>query len=265
MPKAQPRWKREETETMTTQNRIIVITGGSSGIGRAMAEAFVRNQAQMVIIGRREAALRAAADSMGAQCSWQRADVSQREQVAAAVDAIVAQFGKIDVLINNAGESRGITAEMSLDQAEAVWDQELATNLKGAFLMALAVLPHLVRPGGRIINISTDGALTGGPGLRTIGYVSAKAGLLGLTRALAREYSPQGITVNTIAPGFIAGTGATGRVPDETVRDIAAQLPVARPGHVNDVAEAALFLASPDAGFITGEVLNVNGGRHFGS
>jgi 3-oxoacyl-[acyl-carrier protein] reductase len=247
-----------------TNNRVVVITGGSSGIGRAMAEAFVHNDAHVVIIGRREDALRATAQAIGAQCSWQRADVGQREQVAVAVHAIVAQFGKIDALVNNAGESRGITAEMSLEQAEAVWDQELATNLKGAFLMALAVLPHLTRPGGRIINISSDGALTGGGGLRTIGYVSAKAGLLGLTRALAREYSGQGITVNTIAPGFIAGTGATGRVPEAIVRDIAAQLPIARPGHINDVAAAALFLASPDAGFITGEVLNVNGGRQFG-
>jgi 3-oxoacyl-[acyl-carrier protein] reductase len=182
-----------------TNNRVVVITGGSSGIGRAMAQAFVQNDAHVVIIGRREEALRAAADSIGAQCSWQRADVSQREQVATAVDAIVTQFGKIDVLINNAGQSRGITAEMSLEQAEAVWDQELATNLKGAFLMALAVLPHLTRPGGRIINISSDGALTGGGGLRTIGYVSAKSGLLGLTRALAREYSGQDITVDTVA------------------------------------------------------------------
>ncbi len=130
--------------------------------------------------------------------------------------------------------------------------------------MALAVLPHLTRPGGRIINISSDGALTGGGGLRTIGYVSAKAGLLGLTRALAREYSGQGITVNTIAPGFIAGTGGTGRLPEAIVKSIAAQLPAGRPGHVNDVAAAAIFLASPDAGFITGEVMNVNGGRQFG-
>ncbi len=106
--------------------------------------------------------------------------------------------------------------------------------------------------------------MTGGGGLRTIGYVSAKAGLLGLTRALAREYSGQGITINTIAPGFIAGTGATGRVPEAIVKSIAAQLPVGRPGDVNDVAAAALFLASPDAGFITGEVMNVNGGRQFG-
>jgi 3-oxoacyl-[acyl-carrier protein] reductase len=251
-------------EATEKNNRVVVITGGSSGIGRAMAEAFVQNDAQVIIMGRREDALRATAQAIGAQCGWQRADIGQREQVAVAVDAVITQFGKIDVLINNAGESRGITAEMSLDQAEAVWDQELGTNLKGAFLMALAVLPHLTRPGGRIINISSDGALTGGGGLRTIGYVSAKAGLLGLTRALAREYSAQGITINTIAPGFIADTGATGRVPENIVKSIAAQLPVARPGHVNDVAAAALFLASPEAGFITGETLNVNGGRQFG-
>ncbi len=103
-------------------NRVVVIPGGSSGIGRAMTEAFVQNDAHVVIIGRHEDTLRATAQALGAQCSWQRADVGQREQVAVAVQAIVAQFGKIDVLINNAGESRGITAEMSLDQAEAVWD-----------------------------------------------------------------------------------------------------------------------------------------------
>lgn len=168
------------------------------------------------------------------------------------------------MLINNAGFSRGITPDMPLDRAEEVWDEEMGTNLKGAFLMALAVAPHLPRPGGRIINISSDGAFSGGGGLRTLGYVAAKAGLLGLTRGLAREFSPQGITVNTIAPGFIAGTGATGHLPEQIVKDIAAQLPVGRPGQVNDVAAAALFLASADASFITGEVLNVNGGRLFG-
>jgi 3-oxoacyl-[acyl-carrier protein] reductase len=153
---------------------------------------------------------------------------------------------------------------MSLERAEEIWDEEMGVNLKGAFLMSLAVAPHLSRPGGRIINVSSDGAFTGAIGLRTVGYVSAKAGLLGLTRGLAREYSPRGITVNVIAPGFIAGTGSNRQVPDEMVKGIAAQLPVGRPGHVDDVASAALFLASPDAGFITGEILNVNGGRLFG-
>ncbi len=243
---------------------VVVVTGGGSGIGRAIAEAFVRDGSQVVIIGRREETLRATAQALGTSCHWQRADVSQYEQVNAAVQAIVAQFGKIDVLVNNAGFSRGVMPDMSLEQAAKVWDEELDTNLKGAFLMALAVAPHLPRPGGRIINISSDGAFTGAGGLRTIGYASAKAGLLGLTRVLAREYSAQGITANVIAPGFIAGTEATGHLPEQVVQSIAAQLPVGRPGHVNDIAAAALFLASPNAGFITGEVLNVNGGRVFG-
>ena len=209
----------------------------------------------------------AAAQAIGPQCTWQRADISRREQVAAAVDAIVTRFSKIDVLINNAGYSgyaRGLTADTPLDQAQEIWDEEIGVNLTGAFLMTLAVAPHLPRPGGRIIYVSSDAALTGGAGLRLAGYTAAKAGLLGLTRALALEYGPQGITVNAIAPGFIAGTGSNKRVPEETVKSIAAQLPVRRAGDVKDVAAAALFLASPDAGFITGEVLNVNGGRVFG-
>ncbi len=250
-----------ETEHAT---RIVVVTGGSSGIGRAIAEAFVQNGSQVVIIGRREDALQATTQALGANCHWQRADVSQYDQVNVAVQAIVEKFGRIDVLVNNAGFARGVSADMTLEQAAQVWDEELGTNLKGAFLMAFAVAPHLPRPGGRIINISSDGAFTGARGLGTIGYVSAKAGLLGLTHALAREYSPQGITANVIAPGFIAGTGATGHLPEQVVQGIAAQLPVGRPGHVNDVAAAALFLASPETGFITGEVLNVNGGRLFG-
>lgn len=245
-------------------SRVIVVTGGSSGIGQAIAQAFAQNGDQVVILGRHEETLRAAARTIGSNCSWQVGDVSQRQQVEAAVLTIAERCGKIDVLINNAGYSRGITTEMALDQAEKVWDEELGVNLKGPFLMALAVAPHLPRPGGRIINISSDGALTGAIGLRTVGYVTAKAGVLGLTRGLAREYSPQGITVNAIAPGFIADTGATGGLPSDVVKGIAAQLPVGRPGQVEDVAATALFLASPGAGFITGEVLNVNGGRVFG-
>jgi len=236
-------------------------------MGREMAGAFARNGDQAVIIGRREDALAAAAQAIDARCSWQRADVSQREQVAAAVNAIVAGFGRIDVLVNNAGHSafaRGLSSDMPLDEAQTIWDEEIAVNLTGAFLMTHAVAPHLARPGGRIIYISSDGAFTGGIGLRLAGYVAAKAGLLGLMRALALEYGPQGITVNTIAPGFIAGTGSNARVPEETIKNIAAQLTVRRAGHVNDVAAAALFLASPEASFITGEVLNVNGGRVFG-
>jgi 3-oxoacyl-[acyl-carrier protein] reductase len=255
----------EQTEG---NNRVVVITGGASGIGRAMAEAFARHGDQVVIVGRREDALRTTAQAIGDNCTWQRADVSQHDQVAAAVDAIVSRFHKIDVLINNAGYSgfeRGMTLDTPLRQAQEIWDDTVKVNLTGAFLMALAAAPHLRRPGGRIINISSDAALTGGAGLRLAGYAAAKAGLLGLTRALALEFSPQGITVNTIVPGFIPGTDMNGQLlSDEVIRGIAAQLPVRRPGHVEDVAAAALFLASPDAGFITGELLNVTGGRVFG-
>ena len=145
------------------------------------------------------------------------------------------------------------------------WDEQIAVNLTGAFLMTLATSPHLSRPGGRVINVGSDAALTGGIGLRLAGYSAAKAGLLGLTRALALEFGPQGITVNTIAPGFIPNTNMNEPMPEETIRSIASRLPVRRGGTVNDVAAAALYLASPDAGFITGELLNVNGGRVFGS
>jgi 3-oxoacyl-[acyl-carrier protein] reductase len=147
---------------MSFQSRVVVITGGGTGIGKAIAGTFARNQAQVVIVGRRSEALQATAQEVGPNCNWQQADVSQRNQVAAAVKAIVDQFGQIDVLVNNAGFVRGITTDLPLDQAEQVWDDEIGTNLKGAFLMSVAIAPHLPRPGGRIINISSIAAFTGG-------------------------------------------------------------------------------------------------------
>ena len=254
-------------EGSENKKRVVVITGGSSGIGKAMAAAFVRNGDQVVLIGRHENTLSAAAHSISPECAWQRADVSQREQVASAVDTIVEKFRKVDVLVNGAGYSgylRGINPDTPLDQAKATWDEAIGVNLTGAFLMTFAAAPYLARPGGRVINISSDAALTGGVGLRLAGYAAAKAGLLGLTRALALEFGPEGITVNVIVPGFINGSGMNERLNDEIVNAIAAQLPVRRAGQVKDVAAAALFLASPDAGFITGELLNINGGRVFG-
>jgi 3-oxoacyl-[acyl-carrier protein] reductase len=246
------------------QNRVVVITGGGSGIGKAIAGTFARNQAQVVIVGRRNDSLQATAQELGPNCHWQQANVSQRNQVAAAVKAIVDQYGKIDVLVNNAGFVRGITTDLPLDQAEQVWDDEIGTNLKGAFLMSIAIAPHLPRPGGRIINISSIAAFTGGSRPGAIGYAAAKSGLLGMTYALARELSPQGITVNALAPGFIADTEFTGQWPEERVKGIIAQTPVGRAGQASDVAASVLFLASPEASFITGEVLNVNGGWLFG-
>jgi len=244
--------------------RNIVVTGGGSGVGQATAAAFAQMGDRVAIIGRDEAKLRTAADTLGPTTRWYRADVSQRAEVTDAVTAIVREMGGIDVLINAAGFVRGIRADTPLAEAEETSNAEVGTNLTGNFLIALAVAPHLPRPGGRIINISSIAAFTGGSGGGAIGYAAAKAGVLGLTYGLARALSGEGITVNAIAPGFIAETGFTGAWPAERVRSIVSQTPVGRGGTADDIAAAARYLASPEASFITGEVLNVNGGWLFG-
>jgi len=244
--------------------RVVVITGGNSGMGQATAAAFARANEHVIIIGRSEERLQATAQELGSNVTWLKADVSQRSQVEGAVAAIIEQFGHVDVLINAAGFVLGVTTDLPLDEAESLWDEVVDTNLKGSFLMAVAVAPHMTRPGGRIVNISSIAAFTGGSRAGSMAYAAAKAGVLGLTYGLARELSPQGITVNAIAPGFIANTGFTGEWSEERVRGIIAETPVGRGGHVSDVVAAALYLSSPEASFVTGEVLNVNGGWLFG-
>ncbi|MGI8501033.1 MAG: SDR family NAD(P)-dependent oxidoreductase [Hassallia sp.] len=244
--------------------RVVIITGGSSGIGRGIAEGFVKEDAHVVIIGRNKEKLKSTAQAIGFNCVWQQADVSKRNEVTEVVNFIVQQYGNIDVLVNAAGFPRWLTTLTPLDEAEQLWDEVINTNLKGTFLMAMAVAPHLTRPGGRIINISTNAAFTGGNRPGYLGYASAKAGVHGLTYALARELSPQGITVNAVAPGYIENTGITNEWSEEIVQSIVNQTPVGRSGNVGDVVAAVLFLSSQKASFITGEVLNVNGGLLFG-
>jgi len=245
-------------------NRVVVITGGGSGIGHATAGAFARAGERVVVLGRREERLRAVAQALGPEVTWQRVDVSQRDSIAAGVAAIAERFGRIDVLVNNAGFVHGITTQTPLAEAERLWDEVVDANLKGAFLMAVAAAVHLPRPGGRIVNISSIAAFTGGSRPGAAAYAAAKAGLVGLTYALARELSPQGITVNAIAPGFVAGTEFTGQWAEERVRGIVGETPVGRGGRPADIAAAVIYLASPEASFVTGEVLHVNGGWLFG-
>lgn len=249
---------------MTQHKRNIIITGGNSGMGRAIAERFAQEHAHIAILGRDQDTLRATASAHAPHVAWYQADVSQRQQVQAVVATIVEQWGQVDVLVNAAGFVRGVTTDMPLDEAEREWDAVLDTNLKGSFLMTVAVAPYLVRPGGRIIYISSIAAFTGGSQAGSAAYAAAKAGLHGLTYGFARELSSQGITVNAVAPGFIANTGFTGAWSEERIRGIIAQTPVGRAGQVNDVAAAVHYLASPEASFVTGEVLNVNGGWLFG-
>ena len=247
-------------------SRVIVITGGGSGIGRAAAEAFAGQGERVVILGRNPGKLRATAEEIGPLVTWQRADVSQREEVKTAVQAIIEQCDGIDVLVNAAGTSAILATrtDLPIEEAERNWDGELAIHLKGSFLMAAAIAPHLPRPGGRIINISSIAAFTGGSRAGSVAYAAAKAGLIGMTYGLARELSPQGITVNAIAPGFIANTGFTGAWPEERVQSLIAQIPAGRAGQSADIAAAIMYLASPEASFVTGEVLHVNGGALFG-
>jgi 3-oxoacyl-[acyl-carrier protein] reductase len=247
-----------------TARGAVLVTGGGSGMGRAIAGAFAQAGRPVVIVGRRVERLRETAAALGPTVTWRQADVSQSDQVATSVASVVEAYHHIDVLVNAAGFARGVSADMPLDVAEQAWDDTVGTNLKGAFLMALAVAPHLARPGGRIINISSIAAYTGGSRGGAIDYAAAKAGVLGLTVGLARDLSPQGITVNAIAPGFIAETGFTGSWSRERIAQIVAETPVRRPGQVDDISAAALYLAAPEAAFVTGQVLHVNGGWLFG-
>lgn len=248
------------------QQRVVLITGGGSGMGEAMASAFAQEEgAAVAILGRSANRLRRVAERLGPDVFYYQADVSQRQQVENAVQAVVEKYGHIDVLINAAGFSgNGVKTDLPLVEAEQDWDHVQETNLKGSFLMTMAAAPHLPRPGGRVIFISSIAAYTGGSRAGSVVYAASKAGMHGLTYGFARELSAQGITVNAIAPGFIADTGFTGHWSDERVQGIVSQVPAGRAGQVDDVSGAALYLASPRASFVTGQILNVNGGWLFG-
>ncbi|MBZ9719184.1 SDR family oxidoreductase [Mesorhizobium sp. AD1-1] len=242
------------------ERQLAIVTGGASGIGFGISEALIKAEYDVVLVGRNEERLASAAKKLGSAVQWRCADVGRR----ADMERAVGDFERVSLLINAAGFISPVSLVMPLDEAESNWDAVIDANLKGSFLSAMLVAPKLKSPGGTIINISSIGAQTGGSRPGGLAYAAAKAGIHGLTYALARELAPRGITANAIAPGFIAATGFTGAWPEDRVAEIVAQTPLGRPGTPADVAGAVLWLASEAGSFVTGTVIPVNGGWRIG-
>lgn len=242
-----------------SDRKVAVVTGGSRGLGRAIAIRLAKDGADVAILyaGNEAAAKETveAVKALGREARAYRCDVSDSAQVKEATDGILEVFGQVDILVNNAGITRdGLLLRMSEENFDAVLD----TNLKGAFLMTKAFYGHMMRRRtGRIINISSVAGLTGNPGQAN--YSSAKAGLIGLTKTTAKELAARGVTCNAIAPGFIE-TDMTASLSGAVVEAAMASIPMKHMGSPEDVAAAAAFLASDAAGYITGEVIRVDGG-----
>ncbi|KVL27042.1 SDR family NAD(P)-dependent oxidoreductase [Burkholderia sp. MSMB1835] len=252
--------------TGNERQRTAIVTGGSSGIGFAIARRLVQDGYRVAIVGRDAARLTAAVERLGGAAIGQAGDLGVRRDAQAAVAAIVARWPRIDVLVNNAGLTGRVGADTEAAEAEAVWDAVLHANLKSLFLTTMAVLPHLADHAARIVNIGSIAARAGSLLPGGLAYAAAKAGVEGFTVALARELGPRGATVNTVAPGYIADTrlfGDSGVAPAvaATIRE---QTPVGRAGQPDDIADAVAWLAGPRASFVTGATIAVNGGWRVG-
>jgi 3-oxoacyl-[acyl-carrier protein] reductase len=242
-----------------------IVTGGSSGIGGAIARAFSEHGAQVGLVARGSDRLRETERELPGRIVWRTADVADREAIRPAIEELAEELGGLDVLVNNAGIGDYVFTDTEAEEAERIWDRVIDADLKGVFLTTLAAAPHLRRPGGRIVNVSSIAAVTGGSQPGGLAYAAAKSGVVGLTYALARELGPQGITANAIAPGFVPATDFFGgKVDEERINAVAEQTPLGRPGQPEDVAGAAVYLASDAASFVTGQIIQVNGGWSFG-
>lgn len=244
---------------MMLKGKVAVITGGSRGIGRAIAMKMAENGADIAVIyaGREDAAGEVAnyAKELGVSAECYKCDVSDFEKTKETINAIIQKFGGIDILVNNAG----ITADkLVMQMNEDDFDRVVNVSLKGAFNMIRHTYMQFAKKRkGRIINISSVSGITGNAGQAN--YSSAKAGIIGLTKSVARELSLRNVTCNAIAPGFIE-TDMTDKLPQNIKEQAVAAIPLKRMGSPEDVAALAVFLASDAASYITGEVISVDGG-----
>lgn len=257
---------------MSTERRVAIITGAANGIGKATAEAFAGAGYHVVawdLAAEAGAALVHTITQAGGTAEFATVDVGSTEAIEAAVVSVVAAHGRIDVLINNAGILRDgllvkvkdgeVVKKLTPEQFDAVID----VNLRGVFACTSAVVPHMIARGyGRILNASSVVGLYGNFGQTN--YVAAKAGVIGMTKVWARELGRHGITVNAIAPGFIA-TDMTKQMPPHALADMVGKIPTGRIGQPDDIARAYLFLAAPESSFINGHVLSVDGGMVVGT
>jgi 3-oxoacyl-[acyl-carrier protein] reductase len=240
--------------------QIALVTGGSQGIGRAVALVLAELGAEVAVMARTAEKCEAVAEELRAKGRRALAvpgDLAQPEEIEAAAKRVAAELGPVSILVNNAAITRdGLALRMKRDD----WDAVINTNLTGVFLLTQQVLPMMTKARrGRIINLTSVVAQAGNVGQAN--YIAAKAGLIGLTKALAKEYAARSITVNAVAPGYIE-TPMTAVMNEQAKDAMLAQVPLKRAGTDLDVACAVAFLASDEAGYITGHVLNVNGGMY---
>ena len=242
------------------KGKVALVTGASQGIGRDTALAFSESGAKVAVAARNEeklTALVAEIAAAGGEAFAVKMDVADAEHVKAGFKQVIEKFGRLDILVNNAAITRdGLAVRMKADD----WDDVIRTNLTGAHLCIQQALATMMRArAGRIINIASIVAQMGNAGQAN--YVAAKAGLIGLTKAIAMEISSRNITVNAVAPGFIE-TPMTDVLGDKMKDELKTRIPLGRMGSARDVAAAIVFLASDEAGYITGHVLDVNGGMY---
>ncbi|WP_020675835.1 3-oxoacyl-[acyl-carrier-protein] reductase [Geopsychrobacter electrodiphilus] len=242
------------------QGKVAIVTGASRGIGRCTALELARAGADLVVCARSVAPLQTLVteiEGLGRKALAVVVDVVNPEDVSHLIDKTLKTFGRIDILVNNAGITRdGLLLRMK----DSDWDQVLDTNLKSAFLMTRAVAKIMSKQrSGRMINISSVVGEMGNPG--QVNYSASKAGLIGLTKSVARELARRNVTVNAITPGFIE-TDMTNELGEKARTELASQIPLGRLGQAEDIAHAVIYLASDFSGYITGQVLGVNGGMY---
>jgi 3-oxoacyl-[acyl-carrier protein] reductase len=245
---------------MDFKGQTALVTGGARGIGKAIAESLAEKGVNVaiadVVLEEAEKTAREV-EGLGVKTAALRLDVSDSGSVAGTFESAVKELGRLDILVNNAGITRdGLLVRMK----EEDWDSVLSVNLKGVFLCSKEAVKVMSKQRyGRIVNIASVVAFMGNPGQAN--YSASKAGIVGLTKTVAREYASRGITVNAVAPGFIT-TAMTDALPDNVKEEMKKAIPLGRFGSIEDVAGAVLFLASPGSGYITGQVLHVNGGMY---